>query len=122
MQENWYNFLITQCLTSQKTKHLGYVKVITEQCPIVQCSAINHTRSMSSSSAISSSIQCLLRYVWRLPLTMKGITMYGAWQSRQIPKIPITWGCINAFIFRHSFRKSTISLWPRNPKAQKGNN
>ena len=39
--------------------------------PIVyKCS----TRWVSSSSEITSSILCFLRYVWRLPLAMKGIT------------------------------------------------
>ena len=55
-------------------------------------------------------------YEWRLPLAMKGITMYGVWSARQIPRIPITWGCINAFIFRHSFRILATSLGLSKPK------
>ena len=65
---------------------------------------------------MSSSALCFLRYDWRLPLAMKGITMYGVWSARQIPRIPITWGCINAFIFRHSFRIFATSLGSSKPK------
>ena len=74
------------------------------------------TRSISVSSNISSSILCFLRYDWRLPLAMKGITMYGTWPERQIPRIPITWGWTNAFIFKHSFRIFATSLGSRKPE------
>ena len=78
-----------------------------------------YTRSISSSSDISSSALCFLRYEWRLPLAMKGITMYGACPARQIPRIPITWGCVNAIIFRHSFRMFATSLGSRKPKKKR---
>ena len=78
-----------------------------------------HTRSISSSSDSSSSALCFLRYEWRLPLAMKGITMYGACSTRQILRIPITRGCTNVFIFRHSFRMFATSLELRKPKYHK---
>ena len=56
---------------------------------------------MSSSSEISSSALCFLRYVWRLPLAMKG--MYGAWPARQIPRISITWGMHKCLHFQKCY-------------------
>ena len=83
-----------------------------------QCKLFISTRSMSASSHISSSALCFLRYEWRLPLAMKGITMYGACSADRYRGYPLHgdaqtssfWDTPSEYLQHHSDQENLMKV------------